>query len=298
MEIHTPVLVEEIKAHLNLKEGDKVIDATLDGGGHARVFLEAVGKSGAVLGIERDPEMFKIISARKEEEGGIWKNLRIVNENFRDIRSVALKEKFLAPNAILFDLGVSRWHFEASGKGFSFKREDEPLMMNFGKEEGSAAQILNSYPKDGLLEIFSDYGELDRRASRVLAEAIVNFRKHNKILTVGDLKIVAEGAILNRRHIAQAFQALRIVVNDELGAIEEGIRGAYEILPAGGKMAVISYHSLEDRIVKNFFRKMKDEDGAELGAKKPIMASAEELKRNPSANSAKLRILIKKIKIL
>ena len=290
--MHVPVLVKEILEHLNLKPGDNVIDATLDGGGHAKLFLRAIAPNGKVLGIEQDEKMIQTLKSAMSSDMApgrmTWRNLIIVQGNFRNIKEIAEKHNF-QPDAIFFDLGMSTWHLKESGKGFSFQKLDEPLDMRFSfGAKASAAEIINSFTKEKLAEIFKEYGE--ERKAHFFAQRVIDERKKKKIITVGNL-IKALGT----RHpkiLARIFQYIRIYINDEINALLEGLQGAFRILRKSGIMAVISYHSLEDREVKNFFKKMeKEEDGKTF--KKPIMPGREEIQANPSARSAKLRILWK-----
>lgn len=287
--IHIPVLAKEVKVLLNLKEGNTAIDATLGAGGHTRDLLAAVGKSGKVLSIEQDSEMIKMF-------GEIPQNLVIENANFRRISELAEKNGFTGANAILFDLGISRWHFIGSGRGFSFGDPDEPLIMNLDRSsQVSAASILNSMDERGLSEIFTEFGEIRPDISRKLAKEIVESRKRKKIIKVGDLLEVA-AKIMRRGKLHEAtkvFQALRIKVNDELENLDAAQKKAFEILAPGGRIAIISFHSLEDRTVKNYFRKLSGEGKAVILTKKPLCPGREEISNNPSARSAKLRVLEK-----
>ena len=218
------------------------------------------------------------------------KNLVAVTGNFRDIGEIASRNNFKNPKAILFDLGLSRWHLEKSGRGFSFQKPDEPILMQFDAgSQKNAAIILNAYPETELAEIFKKFGEV--RAPHQIAEKIVFARKRKRIYSVGDLLAIL--GIKNKKSLAKIFQALRIAVNDELAALEEAIQGGFRILVTGGKLAVISYHSLEDRVVKNFFKSEVAKGNAENILKKPLAPALEEISKNPSARSAKLRVLQK-----
>ncbi|MEK7502971.1 MAG: 16S rRNA (cytosine(1402)-N(4))-methyltransferase RsmH [Patescibacteria group bacterium] len=280
--MHISVLTNEILEHFNLKPGENVIDATLDGGGHSKLFLRVVAPNGKVLGIEQDAGMIKSLKSEHLE------NLIVAQGNFRNIVEIARKHNF-NPDAIFFDLGMSTWHIKESGRGFSFQRLDEPLDMRFSDEaEITAAEILNSYTDDKIAEIFKEYGE--EKKARFWAKRIVEKRKLRKILTVGDL--IGALGMNHPKVLARIFQSLRIFINDELNALSEGLSGAVEILNVGGRVAVLSYHSLEDRLVKNFFKGLEKE-GKGSTSKKPIVPSIYEVRINPSARSAKLRIFIK-----
>ncbi|OGF64354.1 16S rRNA (cytosine(1402)-N(4))-methyltransferase [Candidatus Giovannonibacteria bacterium RIFCSPHIGHO2_01_FULL_45_24] len=283
--IHDPALTEELKVLLNLKECDNAIDATMDGGGHAQMMLGLIGEKGTLLGIDQDEAMIQRMSRIK--------NLLPALGNFRNIDLLARQKDFGKARAILFDLGMSRWHLEQSGRGFSFGKPKEPLLMNLGTDTQSAAEIVNQSSERELTRIFREFGEEPRAA--LVAKKVVLARKNGKILSVGDFlgALGIEDIRGKERLLARIFQALRIAVNDELDALLEGLRKGFEILLLGGRIAVISYHSLEDRIVKNFFKKLSAEGRAKILTKKPIVAGDEEIKRNPSARSAKLRVLEK-----
>jgi 16S rRNA (cytosine1402-N4)-methyltransferase len=291
--VHIPVMPKEILEQFSLSDGDVVIDATLDGGGHAQLFCERVGDSGVVIGIEQDPGMVRFITERAHTEDGVWKRLVITEGNFKDIGSLWKSTGAQSPRAILFDLGISRWHYKESNKGFSFLEPSEPLVMTMSSDRPSVASILNGFPEAEIADILWRYGEL--RNSRSIAKDIVAYRAAKKFITVEDL-LKAIGAVSRgNRHTHQAtrvFQALRIAANDELHVLETGLREAWDILAVGGHIAVLTYHSLEDRIVKNLFKEFAVFPGSVL-TKKVIKPQYEEIRNNPSARSAKLRIIQK-----
>ncbi|MEK9175310.1 MAG: 16S rRNA (cytosine(1402)-N(4))-methyltransferase RsmH [Patescibacteria group bacterium] len=295
--IHDPVLLEETLALLNLKSGDMAIDGTLDGGGHAETILQCIYPGGKVLGIEQDADMVEFIERRKKEEGGIWKALIVHHGNFRNIVNIAKKYN-LSPNAILFDLGISRWHYTESGRGFSFRNPDEPLSMaleDASETKRAAAELLNYASREELADIFFDYGE--ERRSRQIANAIVEHRKKKLFYTVGDLlditnPLLSKGAY-KKNPSTKIFQAIRIAVNDELQNLINGLAGSWEIIKNGGRIGIVSYHSLEDRIVKNFFKDLAYHDNGNIITKKPVIATRQEILKNPSARSAKLRVIEK-----
>lgn len=277
--IHKPVLLKELKALLNLKRGDKAVDATLGGGGHAEMMLKLVGPKGGILGIDQDREILKKAPSKK--------NLILALGNFGNIDEIAERHGFKKVKAILFDLGLSTWHLKESGRGFSFRKLEEPLDMRLGEASSTAAEILNSFNEDLLAKIFLKYGEEPR--SRSLAKKIVRGRKTKRIISVKDL-LDAIGP-QNRKTLARIFQALRIEINQELEALEKTLPKSLALLLPNGRLAVISYHSLEDRIVKNFFSAKSGE--AKIITKKPIIPSHDEILINPSSRSAKLRVLEK-----
>ena len=283
-EIHTPVLTEELRVLLNLKPGDNAVDATLDGGGHARMMLKLIRPGGKVLGIDQDKSMVEKMEGEK--------NITAAWGNFKNIGAIIKQRGFKKIKAVLFDLGMSRWHLEASGRGFSFQKPEEPLFMNLNKESiNTAAEMLNGYPESRLAEIFKNFGEEPK--ARLFAKKILEFRKTRRIISVKDLlsALGMEKPEGREKALARIFQALRIAVNRELEALAEALPEAFAALDVGGRLAVISYHSLEDRIVKKFFSAKAD--SAMILTKKPRTASPKEIAKNPSSRSAKLRVLEK-----
>lgn len=277
--IHVPVLPEEVLEYLNVKEGGIYIDATLNGGGHSKLILNAKPHV-QVIGIERDPE----IAFRIQEEH--IDGLTVINENYIHMRQVLAQLNKEKVDGVLFDFGFSSWHVDSSGKGFSFLK-DEPLDMRYSDRDSlTAADIVNTMHEKGLADIFEAYGE-EKRA-RAIASAIVEHRKKEKIETTADLvgiieKIKFKGS--RKIHPAtQVFQALRIAVNRELECVRDGLEAAMEVTKDGGRVVAISFHSLEDRIVKDTFK----QKGGVL-TKKPVIATREESKNNPRSRSAKLR---------
>lgn len=277
---HIPVLKEEVIDFLKLKVKDKVVDCTLGLGGHAEAILEKIGPSGKLIGIEQDEENLEIARERLKK---YFDQTFLYHANFADLEQVVEKA-----DAILFDLGMASTHVDEPEKGFSFLR-DGPLHLKFDRSsKKDAADLVNSLDEKELARIFFRFGE-ERRASRIAGE-IIRERKKEKILRTKKLAEIVERAVgrRGRRHPAtKVFQALRIAVNDELNVLQKGLWSAVDILKKGGRVVVISYHSLEDRIVKNIFR-----EAAELKiiTKKPIVPSREEIERNPRSRSAKMRV--------
>lgn len=290
--LHESVLLEEVCDLLELSKKKNVVDATLGLGGHAKEMLKALPKSGKLIGLDADPEHLKVAK----------KNLRsykdrtiLVNSNFVNMAE-AIKEnsRITAIDAILFDLGIASPHVDFGERGFSFMREGA-LDMRFNPEEQqlTAAEVVNKYGEKRLAQIFKEYGE-EKRA-RKIAQAICKNRKRKPFKTTKDLadfieKLLGRGG---RIHPAtRVFQALRIEVNKELDVLVEGLKQAVELLKKNGRVAVISYHSLEDRIVKNLFRDLARNNGQTLKliTKKPIAPSEDEIQRNPRSRSAKLRV--------
>jgi 16S rRNA (cytosine1402-N4)-methyltransferase len=224
-----------------------------------------------VLGIDTDRESVE------ENTGKGWK---VVQGNFRNIANIAKENGFGAVDGILFDLGVSSHQLDTAQRGFSYRFGHAPLDLRFNQDEGiPASELLQKVTEQELYEILATFGEEEH--SRAIASAIVRARRVTPIVTTGDLL-----KIINTRAASQVFQALRIAVNDELTALKEGLVGAKDVLAPGGRLAVISFHSLEDRIVKRFVKT----DAWKLITKKPIVPGREELKANSRSRSAKLRI--------
>lgn len=294
---HASVLLKEIIEGLDLREGDVYLDATVGSGGHMEAVWQRMGDKVALFGIDQDETSIDISRERLELQGAKPK-LAVMNFRHIDKASQLFDMK---PSKILFDLGWSSDQFEESGRGFSFQR-DEPLVMTFkstvGEEDTTAYDVVNRWSEENLAAILYGFGE-ERYAKRI-AKAIVEKRETKAIETSGELAEIVKGAVpvfyrFGRIHPAtRTFQAIRIAVNDELQALEEGLKKAFGILQKDGRLAVISFHSLEDRIVKNFFRSLATESQAELLNKKPIIPSESEVEQNPRSRSAKLRF-IKKI---
>ena len=275
--IHKPVLEKEVIECLDPKPNENFIDCTLGHGGHARLILERTSPNGKLVGIDQDPEQIKIAKEQLKEFGS---RLIAVNSSYTHLKEIA---KDITVNGILLDMGMSSWHLEDSKRGFSFQK-DEPLDMRYDPSQAETAEdIVNHYSEEDLARIFSEYGQ-ERFAARI-ARAIVRKRP---LRTTGQLVELIKVPGSSKIHPAtRVFQALRIAVNKELENIEIVIPQAIEVLAQGGRLAVISFHSLEDRIVKNYFKKQK------LLFKKPITASREEIRENPRSRSAKLRLMIK-----
>ncbi|MBI5045902.1 MAG: 16S rRNA (cytosine(1402)-N(4))-methyltransferase RsmH [Candidatus Niyogibacteria bacterium] len=292
---HVPVLLEEVIRLLDISQGKIFVDTTADGGGHLEEILKRLPEDGKMIGLDQDEEMIE----RLRQKFGKDKRTEFIHGNFRDIGSL-LSEYAGTVDGILYDLGFSSLQLEESGRGFSFTK-DEPLLMtlrrDLGPEDLTAEKIVNDWPEDRLKEIIRVYGE-ERFAGRI-ARRIAEERRRGRIRRTVELAEIIRSAVpknYERGRInpaTRAFQALRITVNDELGVLREGLAGGWNLLSPNGRMAVISFHSLEDRIVKNFFRDNKQNDEAEILTKKPIVAVKEELLRNPRARSAKLRAAVK-----
>lgn len=291
--IHTPVLLKEVLEIFDPQLGERYIDATVNGGGHAREILDRIGESGLLFGIDRDA----VLINRLKNKFATQENLIVICDSYRELDNLAIIYGFGAVNGILFDLGFSSYHVNTSGRGFSFLR-DEPLDMRYNPEKTTltAHTIINSWSRAELTRIGKEYGE-ERFAGKI-AEAIARERAHTKISSTFELVRVIRKAIPTRAvgkiHPAtRTFQALRIAVNNELGDLKIGLEKGIDLLKIGGKMIVISFHSLEDAIVKEMFRLKEKKGIVRLITKKPIMASRVEAQKNPRARSAKLRALVR-----
>ena len=296
--MHIPVLQNEVLKYLDPKPNQNFIDATIGEGGHSAAILEKNAPKGKVLGIELDPELYeKLQAAKLKVKNEKLKNrLILVNDSFVNLKEIVKRERFLAVSGILFDLGMSSWHLEESGRGFSFLK-NEPLDMRYSPQNPlTAEKIVNYWSKPEMEKILEEYGE--ERFAKKIAEEIIEARQSKPIKTTSQLVEIIKKAVLSRyRHqkihfATRTFQALRITVNDELNNLEKALPQTLEILKPGGRLVVISFHSLEDRIVKNFYRDSSPEK-LKILTKKPIRPTPEEIKINPRARSAKLRAAIK-----
>ncbi len=284
---HIPVLSKEVLQYLDPKENENFIDCTFGIGGHSLQIISKNGPNGKVLGIELDSELSK-----KTENP----RLVIVNDSYTNLLEIVDENNFYPISGILFDFGMSSFHIDESQRGFSFLR-DEPLDMRYNSDFQSfltAEEIINKYSMKEIENILREYGE-ERFAKRI-ALKIQEKRKEGRIKSTFQLIDIIRLAIpfkysRQKIHFAtRTFQALRIAVNNELENILQGLNSAIEIIPKGGRIVAISFHSLEDRIVKNIFR---DQKNLKIFTKKPVTAGFEEIKKNPRARSAKLRAIIK-----
>ncbi len=300
---HVPVLLTEILDALQLKPGSNVIDCTLGDAGHSEEILKLTAPDGKLLGIDADVEA---ILRAKQYLYEFEDRIVLVRNNFTDLKKIVEENKFVAVEGVLMDFGWSSPQFEERGRGFSFKNETEPLDMRYDNNQSNAITaeyLLNDYSVDELKRIFVKYGE--ERFAKDVAVGIVNFRKKRDIKIVGDLvniilevyrkKLKTEKEVpwVGGLHPAtKVFQALRMVVNNELKVIENVLPQAVEVLSTGGRLLVITFHSLEDSIVKHYFKSQSGKT-IKIINKKPIIATEEEVKNNPRARSAKLRIIEK-----
>lgn len=294
--VHESVLLKEAIDGLDIVAGDTYLDATLGGGGHLLEVWRRHHDSVSLYGIDADQVSLSIAEERLKLEGVESKTAVL---NFRNIENV--KEIFsITPSKILFDLGWNTLQFEEGGRGFSFKH-DEPLLMTFkdslNEDDTSAYDVVNNWAEESLADVIYGYGE--EKFARRIAKKIVEARSLAPIKTSKQLAEIVVSAVpmfyrFGRLHPAtKTFQAIRIAVNNELQALQEGLLKSFDMLPSSGRIAVISFHSLEDRIVKNFFRDIVEQEKGENIYKKPMTPSEQEIEKNPRSRSAKLRIIKK-----
>ncbi|PIR72552.1 MAG: 16S rRNA (cytosine(1402)-N(4))-methyltransferase [Candidatus Nealsonbacteria bacterium CG10_big_fil_rev_8_21_14_0_10_36_228] len=286
-----PVLQKEVLEYFDQKPNENFIDCTIGEGGHTLAILEKNGPKGKVLGIEWDPELYKKLS--RSDLDRLKARLILVNDNFANLEEIAKSQKFRSVSGILFDLGMSSWHLEESGRGFSFQKK-EPLDMRYNPQNPlTAEKIVNYWSALEIEKILEIHGE--ERFSKQIAKYIISFREVKPIKTTSQLVEIIKKATpdwYHRRKIHPAtktFQALRIAVNDELNNLEKALPKALNILKPGGRIVAISFQSLEDRIIKNFLKEKAKENILKILTKKPIKPSLEEIKINPRSRSAKLR---------
>ena len=298
--MHVPVLLKEAIDILNLKAGGVYLDATLGAGGHTEEVFKRLGNSVVVAGIDADPLAVDAARVRLELAGA---HTRFATLNFRHIPEALTRLEIENPTAILMDLGWNKSQFDTPegmpGRGFSFQK-DEPLLMTFGDSstsEFTAMDIVNTWDAENIETILDAYGE--EKLAWKIAHRIVEAREKGEIKTSRQLAEIIYYSVpmwyrFKKIHPAtRTFQALRIAVNDELRTLQNGLQGSFEILKPGGVLAVISFHSLEDRIVKQYFKELSIGEKAELLTKKPLVPSDEESEQNPRSRSAKLRAIRK-----
>ncbi|MBN2836840.1 MAG: 16S rRNA (cytosine(1402)-N(4))-methyltransferase RsmH [Candidatus Delongbacteria bacterium] len=299
-----PVMAKEVLLLLEPKENKKILDCTLGGGGHTRLFLDAIGENGLVVGIDRDIEA---INRNKDLEN--LPNFKMYNIPFDEVLKIDLINFGLKFDGVLLDLGVSSRQLDSAIRGFTF-RDDARLDMRMG--EGSdfdAEYVVNNYTFDDLVKIFKEYGE--EKFSKKIASRIISQREKEPIKSTNQLKNIVESCVPGKhslKSVARIFQAIRIDVNDELGQLKRFLDFVLEILNPGGRVAVIAYHSLEDRIVKNFINEGEKEcvcpkefpvcicNKVKILKKitrKALEPTEEEIKLNSRARSAKMRVFEK-----
>ena len=293
---HDPVLLTESVDALNIVADGTYVDVTFGGGGHSREILKRLGPKGRLIGFDQDED-----AQRNQIRDP---RFVLVRHNYRYVRQFLRYYEVLPVNGLLADLGISSYQIDEASKGFSI-RFNAPLDMRMNRQSDlTAARVLNEYPEAQLLKVLSEYGEV--RNAKSLVRLILELRKEKKFDEIEDFKSRIAPCVdrqYESQYYAKVFQALRIEVNDELGALKELLMRSAEILKPGGRLVVIAYQSLEDRLVKNFIARGKFEGETEKDlfgnvlevpfraiTKKPLEASPEEIARNPRARSAKLRI--------
>ncbi|MCW3112173.1 MAG: rsmH [Segetibacter sp.] len=296
---HVPVLFYETLEALQVKPEGIYVDCTFGGGGHSRGILDKLGAEGKLIAFDHDADAIRNIP---EDERVVF-----VANNFRHIQRFLRLHGFAKVDGVLADLGVSSHQFDEGDRGFSTRFEGPLDMRMDQRQENTASSILKKYTEQQLHKLFEQYGEVTN--SKTLAKQIVQQRTSSPLQTIAQLKSLISPVVKGNpnKYLAQVFQALRIEVNDEMGALKEMLEQIPGVLKPGGRAAIITFHSLEDRLVKNFFRNgnfdaqdenplSNDEPVRELKiiTKKPIIASADEVKRNPRSRSAKLRVAERK----
>lgn len=293
-EYHIPVMLDECIKGLDIKPDGSYVDVTFGGGGHSRAIISCL-ENGVLVGFDQDEDACENII---DDERFIF-----VNHNFRWIRNYLAYHGLECVDGILADLGVSSHHFDTAERGFSFRFDAELDMRMDRHASFSAVELLNTYDEKKLADVFFHYGEL--KNARKLANAIVNERKNDRIQTIGQLKNIADQCFIKgkeNKYLAQIFQALRIEVNQELEVLKDLLEASVDVLEEGGRLVIITYHSLEDRLVKNFLKTGNFEGKLEkdfygnvlspfkLINRKVLTPSDDEVKKNPRSRSAKLRI--------
>ncbi|MBN8788186.1 MAG: 16S rRNA (cytosine(1402)-N(4))-methyltransferase RsmH [Terrimonas sp.] len=297
---HIPVLAKETIDLLQIKPGGIYVDCTFGGGGHSRAILDTLGNTGKLIAFDQDAD------AKANIPGDA--RITFLQYNFRHIQKMLRLHKIPEVDGVLADLGVSSHQFDEGARGFSTRFADADLDMRMDQRQPTtAADVIKTYSEQELHKIFERYGEVTN--SKTLAKTIVQQRQVSSLKTVNDFKHAVASAVKGNpnKYFAQVFQALRIAVNDEIGALEEMLQQIPNILKKGGRAAIITFHSIEDRTVKNFFRYgsfdepetdsiygTKSESPFNVITKKPISPSTKELNENPRSRSARLRVAEKK----
>jgi len=296
---HVPVLFYETMDALEVKPGGVYVDCTFGGGGHSKGILDKLGPDGKLIAFDQDADAAKNIPGDER--------IIFVPNNFRHLQRFLRLQGYPKVDGVLADLGVSSHQFDEGDRGFSTRFEGPLDMRMDQRHESTASDILKRYSEQQLHKLFEQYGEVTN--SKTLAKQIVQQRSNNPLKTIAQLKSIISPVVKGNpnKYLAQVFQALRIEVNDEMGALKELLEQIPAVLKPSGRAAIITFHSLEDRLVKNFFKNGSFEDKNEnpllpaeqkndliIITKKPIIAGAEELKRNPRSRSAKLRVAERK----
>jgi len=300
---HTSVLLNESIDGLAIQAGDVYVDGTLGDAGHSLEVFKRFGDSVTIVGIDRDQDSLDRVQKKLDEKfvgTTIKPKIFLKYGNFKNVNVLLAENGITKVERFLFDIGMSSRQIDESGRGFSFKK-DEPLLMTFEREGTTgvytAREVVNDWQEESLVDILYGFGE--ERYAKKIAKGIVESRKTKPIKTTTDLvNIILASTPKSYHHgkihpATRTFQAIRIAVNGELDAITEGLKTAWSLLTPQGRIAVISFHSLEDRIVKQYFNELKKEGTGKVITKKPLTATEEEINKNPRSRSAKLRIIEK-----
>jgi len=299
---HVPVLLNEVIEGLSIKPDGIYVDCTFGGGGHAKAILEKLSSNGKLVAFDQDPDAKKNLPAG---QAGMQHDERLVfiSHNFRHLQRFLKLENITSVDGIMADLGVSSHQFDEAERGFSTRFNAELDMRMDQRQTLTAYEVVNTYTEQKLHKIFEQYGEVTN--SKTLAKTIVQIRNVVSLKTVEGFKNALREIVKGNpnKYFAQVFQALRIEVNDELGALKEMLQQIPSLLKPGGRVAIITFHSLEDRLVKNFFRRGSFDEPEEnpyintkpvtelnVITKKPVLPTEKEMKLNPRSRSAKLRI--------
>jgi 16S rRNA (cytosine1402-N4)-methyltransferase len=295
--VHKTVLLHETIDGLAITPQDIVVDATLNAAGHTKEVIHRFADKVKIYGIDADSDA---LLRAQNTLANTKSNVTFILSNFRNLKKVLEKEHVSKVHRFIFDLGLSSDQLETSGRGFSFRKE-EPLLMTFSKnptpDELTAEYVVNEFQEENLVTVIRGFGE-EKFAYRI-AKAIVKARELNPIKTSKELADIVTSAVpmfyrKGKIHPAtKTFQAIRMVVNNELEVLEQTLKDAFELLSPGGRIAVITFHSLEDRVVKHIFKLYKDQNQGILINKKPILPTPQEISSNPRSRSAKLRIIQK-----
>ena len=285
IESHSPVLFKEVLEYLNIKKNGIYVDGTVGLGGHSNQILEYLSNKGRLIGVDRD---FRALEICKNNLNKKNQNFSLHNDSYDNINSILNSQNIKTVDGILLDLGLSSYQLNDSERGFSFNSNGE-LDMRFDTSQSTKAKdILNHYETNQLADIIYKYGE--ERRSRVIAKNIIKVRPLDKISDLVEAIRVSTPPKNRKKSIARVFQAIRITVNDELKKLDEFLSFFYKNLNIGGIIAIISFHSLEDRIVKHQFKKLEKESVLKIITKRPITPSEKELNLNRRARSSKLRV--------
>ena len=295
--VHRSVLMQEVLDGLDLSPSDVVVDATVNGGGHAEKITEQLSDTGVFIGIDLDSSAIEVSSARLKNTQC---QVELVNDSFKNIDTILHNLELKSCDKILFDLGWSSNQFEKAERGFSFQL-DGPLLMTLSDNPDTqvftAYDIVNTWESEHIIDVLEGYGE--EQYAWKIAQGILKAREEKAIVSTIELANIISESVPGRYRngkihpATKTFQALRIAVNNEMEVLKEGLKKSFDLLSPGGKILVISFHSIEDRIVKNYFKQLAKDGVATVETKRPLVAGEEELSENRRSRSAKLRIIQK-----